>query len=243
MEVVREAFNEHRNYVQGRCKEAIQEYCKLNGDIPSPADIYAVATRTFPKADTPELLADYNRLMAIFVWWWNNYLPGVAGSKHWRLSIRTTQTISAATTLGVQCIPKGTEAFAVLMYENCHPKWVKLMEVTEKFTKKVVIPRKKDDAESDDYLGQYTSSRSGQSSYGGWSVEGKNRFNELTEKIEEGRAKDESPHLESECLGLVREANKMPKEVPDGAAAASKKKRKRKRDAVEVVHVACVMDD
>ena len=181
--------------------------------------------------------------MAIFVWWWNNYLPGVAGSKHWRFSIRTSQTISAATTLGVQCIPKGTEAFAVLMYENCHPKWVKLMEVTAKFTKKVVIPRKKENKESDDYLGQYTSSRSGQSSYGGWSVEGKNRFNELTEKIEEGRAKDESPHLESECLGLVRVANKMAKEVPDGAAASSKKKRKRKRDAVEVVHVACVMDD
>ena len=245
MDVVREVFNEHRNYVQGRCKEAIELWSKAQGDqggIPSLADILVVALRNLPDVDAVEK-DERTRLLAIFVWWWDVFLPAVAGNTYWRSTIRHAQTITAATHKGNQCIPKGTEAFAVLLYENCHAKWVQMITKSENFTKKFVIPKKKNDDDTQKFAGKYSSSKLGQASYGGWSPEGKKRFNELCTLIETARKKAHVPALEKEVLGMVRVKNNLPEEVPDEAAQASKKTRKRKRDKVVVEEVDCGMDD
>lgn len=245
MDVVREVFNEHRNYVQGRCKESIELWSKAQGDqggIPSITDILFVCLRNLPDANAPER-EERERLLAIFVWWWDSFLPAVAGNTYWRATIRHAQTITSATHNGNQCIPKGTEAFAVLLYENCHDKWVQMITKSENFSKKIVIPKKKGNEETQKFAGKYSSSKLGQASYGGWSPEGKKRFNELCSLIEAARAKNHVGALEKEVLGMVRVKNNLPEEVPDEAAQASKKTRKRKRDKVVVEEVDCEMDD
>lgn len=247
VDVVREAMNEHRNYVQSRCKEAIEAWSKAidqDGGLPSTDEILAIATRDLPNKDVMvDGKSEYARYLKIFVWWWDTFLPAVAGHKYWRPSIRTTQNITTAMFNGNQCIPKGTEAFAVLVFENCYDKWKLMITETENFTKKIIIPKKKSDDDTQKYAGKYSSSRLGQAAFGGWSPEGKKRFNELCRMIGDVREKNEDPGLETEVLKLVRQVHNLPAEVDDEAAEASKKRKKRKRDPVVVELVDCDMDD
>jgi hypothetical protein len=126
----REALNEQRSYVQTRGKTSAFDLLKnRNNGLYPVAAIIKVATRDIPSAEDD---SDENaRLMAIFVWYWEDYLPGFAGNIFWSAAIRRAQTMSMATFKSKRCIPCSTEAIAALMYENCAKKWVAMYNWTD----------------------------------------------------------------------------------------------------------------
>ena len=203
-----------------------ENYWLANGTIIAAEDILKVATRDIPSATANKV--EHDRLMSVFAWYWDHYLPAVGGSVYWRQSVRRTKCISTAMLMGVLCIPKSTEAFAVLIYENCEQKWPNIFALQKKDGKQAaVIPRKKDDDASKDFVGPYISARGGQAPFGGFTKAGKLRFNELCEQVGRGRQLGSSSHLEEECLGDVRVAAKLDRELPDPNAPRPKKRRRR----------------
>jgi len=143
------------------------------------------------EVDTDDFL-----LMEIFAWYWDSFLPAALGhSKMYTASERRLQQIS-------ECTPKDkprkkyvtieNEAFAVLTFENNIRKWENYEKLRPKYGKKVrFIPCKKQDPTQPDKVdecivggkqairiysdacrGRYTLADSGQSKYGGWSLQG-----------------------------------------------------------------------
>ena len=203
-----------------------ENYWLANGTIFASEDILKVATRDIPSATADQV--EHDRLMKVFAWYWDHYLPAVGGSVYWRQSVHRTKCISTAMLMGVLCIPKSTEAFAVLINENCEQKWPNIFALQKKDGKQAaVIPRKKDDDASKDFVGPYISARGGQAPFGGFTKAGKLRFNELCEQVGRGRQLGSSSHLEEECLGDVRVAAKLDRKLPDPNAPRPKKRRRR----------------
>ena len=234
----REALNEQRSYVQTRGKEAIYVFMTANGSGCYPLeDIIKVATRDIPlKEDNKE---EHDRLMEVFVWYWEDYLPGFAGNTYWCKEIRRFQSITLANFKNRLCVTISTEAMAVLMYENCLNKWVALFNWTEGGTvKNKKIPKKKRDPLSAQFRGVYSDGHSGQAKYGGWNDAGLVRFNDLGKLIKVGRKSENAATLEQDCLVLIKE--RFPEDA-DGPPVPQKKARKRKR--ASKVTISFVDDD
>jgi hypothetical protein len=221
---VRDGLNQQRSYIQSQMKKVCDALLEKGKKLPTVEDIVSVATRSFPLPKDGDEAGgkEYERIMEIFVWYWDVLLPCVAGNTYWNKGIRRTQTISlAADKEETLCIPPSTEAMCAVMYDNCYGKWPKLKEIKKKGGK---IPKKKTDPGTKDVKGKYSDPLSGQSKYGGWSVTGLKEFNRLRKAVITGRALEDLPNVEKDCLGLVRKANQLPEEIPGpGGRSAGKR--------------------
>ena len=207
----REALNDRRSYTQSQCKDR----CLMKMvNTPGPDrlyeidDIIRVATRDIPTEDEDK--AEHDRLMDVFVFYWDELLPCVAGNVYWRDAIRHRQCITIANLKSVVCIPAGTEAMTVLLYENCAQKWINIFELKGgDLSNKTKIPKRKDHPEYLKFVAKYSDSASGQAKYGGWSTDGLQRYAELRSLIADGRKQDKVPNLEHACLTLVQAKNNI----------------------------------
>ena len=221
MPVCREALNNHRSYIQQQLKNKMWEWrAKTKKPFPTVDQIIEVATRNLPplgEDPSPEDQNAYDEVMAIAILYWDVLLPAVAGNAWWRWGIRSTTTISKAQVGGDACITAGTEAMAVLCYENCLDKWNEIWELQKK-DPKAKIPKKKNDSESQKFRGLFSNPFAGQAKYGGWNRKGIARFKELRTLISEARGDEENcEEWEQKVLVAVRVDHDLSEEVNDKA--------------------------
>lgn len=230
----REALNDQRSYVQSQMKKVANKLLAKEEDpLPSIEDIYKVATRIIPLLpddpnDTSEEAvaqrAEHERLMNIFLWYWDDLLPACAGNIYWRDGIRRSQCITVANHEGKHCIPASTEAMTAIMYDNCSEKWASMWD-KKKEDPEYKIPKKKEDPDYEEMLPKYSDPAAGQSKYGGWSEEGLLKYSELVPQIKTSRQTTEAAQLERICLQMVKDRYG----IKQGDAPKTKKNRGKKR--------------
>ena len=240
--ISRESLNEQRNYAQSQAKEKAHNLLAGNetgGMLYSQEDMLAVACRNIPD---PEQDKDrYDHLMKVFVWYWDDYLPAIAGNKYWKATIRHSCSMTMANINGTTCIPVGTEAIAILIYENCAAKWVEIYNWKEgDLNSKKKIPKKKDNPKTKDFMGKYSDASSGQAKYGGWSKEGLKRFKELRVLIKNGRNTERAAGLEMDCLARVKVKNNK---VGDKAGEGKKNKKRKAKSITEEEEIVIDFDE
>ena len=222
MPICREALNNHRSYIQQQLKTKMWEWqTKTGKPFPTADEILEVATRNLPPLVENPSQAErkaYDAVMVITILYWDVLLPAVAGNAWWRWGIRSTTAISKAQVGGDACISTaGTEAMAVLCYENCLDKWNKIWEL-QKTNPRAKIPKKKDDSKSQKYRGKFSNPLSGQAKYGGGNKKGIARFKELRTMISEARDDEEKcEEWEQKVLVAVRVDHDLSEEVNDKA--------------------------
>lgn len=171
----------------------------------------------------------------IFLWYFNDWMPAVAGKqwfgddiKKYKLltdlqDVRGTKRVNVTIT---------SEAFGLLMYENCQVKWQRMAQYKAKHGKKARFPKAKDDKDLDGngidyYQAKWSDSNMGQVQFGGWAAEAYERFEVLKELVHGLRIEDEKngKAMQNYAKKLIRELHKVDEE------AAPEKKNGRKRKA------------
>jgi hypothetical protein len=174
-----------------------------------------------------DIKTDDERLMAVFMWYWDVYLPLSTGSRHqFNPSQRRYATIST-------CAPQNkpnkpfitpeTEAYAVLCFENSYERCLRTSQLKAKFPGKKIVPakKKKDGTipQEDDYelrgekcysfgpssKGKWTLADAGQSEFGGWHSDGLDRYNELRLLAKNARQHPNCKVVEEESLAQLRQ--------------------------------------
>ena len=160
----------------------------------------------------------------LFVWWWDVYIPKAAGSsKIWPHEKRWFGCISTDCPPGKPDKPfitPSTEAWGLILIENCRDRWPKLKAQKENHAGRLVytskIPDKKkagvtyvDVSKDKAFLGKYTQPSSGQMAFSGWSNAGMERYAELMGLNKSSRALPTTEALEKEILELVRQKHSI----------------------------------
>ena len=181
--------NEKRSYCQSQMKEAVEKYWQENNEtIPTVHQIYACSLQN----------ATGDRMEKIFDFHIDKLLPTVMGTNEWRPNVKCYYEISSAKCRcdsSKSLIPAGTEAFLVLLYENCHKKWVNWFPKV-KADKKYKVDRKDNTMKA-----KYTMQEGGQKEFTGWKKQGLQRFKKLKELILECRkaaVKEQEGHNKAE---------------------------------------------
>ena len=240
-----ELLNGQRSYVQGNAvKGAANDWMEnIEAILPEVSEILACLSRSAPP-EGEEALARWKK---VWVWYWDVYLPFIAGNKfHWNESKRHYECISESAVVGsgdvkpsaakkakkagkktpqvALNVPPSTEAFAMVMFENCRTKWM------EEYPVKIAHPgknsrslKRKQGHEGLAYAvdgrflnfydkkfkGIYTQNDSGHAKFGGWKVEGIKKFIEYRKESVMARTgkerKANTLALEAQILALVRE--------------------------------------
>ena len=254
-------LNKVRNYVQGQTFDKVKDYVRTHGEakFPSLEEIELIVKRDPSLLPPPEGASDEDKkehedLIFKAVWWANSFLPQVAGASTWmRPAIRKTQCISEATDQGEQCVPPNSEAMAILFFENgatadpdatdkdgkpldSKGKWWEYFKLSDGCKKKKVrVPRSREQDENGVYEGRYSSSKAGNSKFGGWSDAGLLQFNHYRQEIVEARKKGHVKQVEEYLLQRVREdAFNVGGDVNEDGAPKKKKKKKKEESNVDL---------
>ena len=174
-----------------------------------------------------DIKTDDERMMAVFMWYWDVYLPLSTGSRHeFNPSQRRYATIST-------CAPQNkpnkpfitpeTEAYAVLCFENSYERCLRTSQLKTKFPGMKIVPakRKMDGTipENDDFelrgnkcysfgpssKGKWTLADAGQSEFGGWHKDGLDRYNELRLLAKNARQNPNCKVVEEQSLEQLRQ--------------------------------------
>ncbi len=119
------------------------------------------------------------------------------------------------------CVTVSDEAFLVALVENSYDKWVYMFKDLKGDTKAIADAKKNKLPVFDT---KHTNPRAGQSKFGGWKPEGRNRVKALKKKINEARKGDHVAELEDKILKMVRSEHDQ--DEKDKKRAASGRKRK-----------------
>jgi hypothetical protein len=171
--------------------------------------------------------------MEAFAWYWEHLLPAVGGAKaHWSPSIRHHFTISKAhlpNEPNKLCIPVSSEAFIVLVYEGCLPKWRAMHNW------QVANPGKKFNKEKEEHKkaicrSKYFDTDTGQKMFGGAPPATLIRFNKQKELIKKGRNSKKTAKLEEKCLVMLQQEHlgqqQEDEDEEDGGSGNKKAKKK-----------------
>jgi len=172
--VVNRMLNDHRSYCQTAMKEVCITWMKDNNKkkLPSNTEFMKILNRD-PGVDKK-----------LFAWWWDSYMAKAAGSsKIWNKKNKYFGLLSTHAPPGSPkevYITPSTEAWGLLLIENCRERWPKLMAIKEKNSARITYTKSTPSATkagthhinmSTDplFLGTYTNTDSGQRRFGGWS--------------------------------------------------------------------------
>jgi len=206
---VNKLLNDHRSSCQNSMKEVTIAYMTANRleELPDNEEFLKILRRD----------KDVNK--DLFVWWWDVYLPKAAGSaKVWNHTNKFYGLISEHHPPGKPdnlYITPSTEAWGMLLIENCRKRWPKLKAIKQKGVKLVYTKGKSktpakpgtkqiDVSAQPEFLGTYTNCDAGQKKFGGWSSLGLRRFADLVKMNKHGRKKETTVGLEQAVLDLVR---------------------------------------
>ncbi len=229
--LVGKAIGDKRSYAQSEMKKSATNWMDdHNGELPTVEEILACATRTVEKED-------------VFLFYVDKLLPNVVGHHQWGPNTRHYMTISDAKTKDPnpkKLITVSTEAFTVLVYENCRDKWfnmyqyVKANPDVKKKKWRVTKEEKQDEEvakEAAKYEAKYTDQNKGQQEYGGWTSTGLKRFNELQHLVgaafKTTNQRKKAHEMEKKALDSLRFKNAITMETHQDE---QKMKRKRSRN-------------
>jgi hypothetical protein len=227
--VVREAINKQRNYVQQELHDYMfDEVFKkgLEEQFPTDKDIRDLVLRDKLDGDTPD---EERAIMETkFDNYWNVLMPKAAGDHSWGKSKRHYGLMSTALLVDDApedeqqlCVSAADEAFLALIWLNCYKKWWYNAQVKRGVDKKDLYEK--------DLETPFTDPKSGQAKFGGWKDEGLEEFKELCTAIEKNRMKEKVylKNVETAALKRIRTQEKV--DELDAKRSEKKKKGNKKR--------------
>ncbi len=174
----------------------------------------------------------------LFLWYYDQWLPAVLPREFWKEDIRyyklLTDTIELAGKQKV-LVTVSSEAFGLLMWENCREKWINFCVFKEQNGEKAPLPVGKE-AGAELHLAKWSDGSAGQVKYGGWKEEAYVRLEALKKEVKEWRKTDnESGKLGQKlAFKLMRAAHNKRGKTP----LEDKKKSSRNRGARKAVQAA-----
>lgn len=129
----------------------------------------------------------------VMVWYWDVLMRKVMGKIGWDVSDRHYTTLTKATFPHDRKVPNfdvSSEAFVVLVYENCYQKWTKTMEWKQANPGQKLPTRSKTNKNDPIFKTIYTSQDSGQQKNGGWTNLGIERYNGIYDAISKVKFND-----------------------------------------------------
>ncbi len=238
---VRKAINDQRNYVHQEVHTLIDALFKKEkgNTLPNLEEMKLIVMR-----DNMDDSADKNecaKLTLLFIEHWRTLMPKVAGHWAWSPNKREYHLLS----YGMQdpedlesdyLVSPSDEAFLLVLWENCYKKWTYLDECRK--TKEQPNPK---DPKMDT---PYSSSKSGQKKFGGWTKEGIQKYDQYLKEIVQNRNtnSDFLKSLEDEVLNEIRKIEKT-QEREDSRKSKKKKSGTKKGDFDDISDDENDMDD
>jgi hypothetical protein len=192
-DLVRNGINEARNYAQSQLRNYVVDTLAAGGRVPTPEEVFDCATRE-------PYLHEQEDKHWIFDCYHDVLLFRVVGKDFWDTGMRHYNTIAKAV-LPVSkkpAIPVIIEAFLVVLFENCYPKWVVLANL-KKAGKKGDLDRKSPQAQV-----PFIVSDAGRTEWGGWNQGGREEVVTMSKKIRSARERDHAFEMENDCLKRLR---------------------------------------
>ena len=124
------------------------------------------------------------------------------------------------------CVTVASEAFGLLVLENCREKWRNIFEFKQQHGVGAAIPVTGD--ESLPFKAKWTDSKCGRIKFGGWDAEAYTFFEDAKVKVKTVRQNDSANNFETQefALTLLREKHNIT------ATAPGKKRKRSKKNAV-----------
>lgn len=179
--------------------------------------------------DSPED-DDHEEEQELLLWWCDEYLRMLVGPKTWGNEQRfykmmVDKCYIPALKEEKVCVTTATEAFGLLIYENCREKWIKTFEYKQEHGKDAVLPTKKNDPASAQFKGKFSDSQVGSIKGGGWSVDAFKNLNTYIAKVQQQRTedKDEGWTMHKLAKTLIRKKHDI---TADGPRRGRRRKKK-----------------
>ena len=186
---VKFCFGERRAYVQQQLKLVAMDFREEHGKMPT--------LEMFCKCAKREIDFQNEEEMAAMEWYWLKVLGTVGGYTGWGDKAKFYNTPVSMTYISkahnpnqsYKLFPATTEAFMVVMYDNCVEKWEAMAVWKEQNGAKMKLPRKSNKNKDEPiHKTKYTVSDKGQIKWAGWLDIGLQRFQELRTEIIASRA-------------------------------------------------------
>lgn len=154
------------------------------------------------------------------LWYFDRWLPIVAKKEFYGEDIRYYQQYTAKMNVnGKQkvAVTVTSEAFGLVMLENCRDKWLNIFELKKK-DPKAKIPSKKEDTDYDKYKAKWSDGKCGQVHFGGWDPAAFEFLSEQSEKIHQLRQLDaaDANNKAKYYLDLMRKEHSIGETAPTG---------------------------
>ena len=130
----------------------------------------------------------------LLLWYVDRYLPVAAGNEYWSDQIRYYKLLTDTCRLpnaaeeNKVLVTVSSEAFGLLILDNCRDKWLKIFKLKEEKGKGAKIPTSGEEAA--EYKAKWTKDRQGRVKFGGWDEDGYERFEQLKKQITQIRQND-----------------------------------------------------
>ena len=193
---VMEALNARRSSCDQMGCKIVNRYLSENwkpGTVPEGKD-----DEDIPSFLSIETLSKLRRSateeeMAAFSWFFSEFMECISGKRAWGKQ-KYTQLISEASSLdnGEKLLTVSDEAFGLFLVENYMHKWVKKFHIQQKGQ-----PMGRLD-------GVYTAATKGNLVFGGWTKQGRNRFNYYCKLVQEDRSSARSVEVEKIFLLVMQ---------------------------------------
>ena len=219
-----QAINEQRSIVQTNMGKIAKCLYDKDGKLPETEVFAEVVART----SKDEAMIDY---------WLHELCPVAAGVKNLPKKVLNYTIISEAKCQHDQqklAFPAVSEAFALLCYENCREKWVKIWKFKQENPGDKVPVANKETANDDRYSSKYTVATKGVQKFGGWTQDGLDAFGKYVDMAIAGRKLKESKKFEKDSLDRVKKR----KGITGDSLEPPKKKQKNTKKAPAAPHVA-----
>ena len=258
MDLVELIISNRRNYVQQQMRIIITTLMTTGGDepdydlAPCPDLMLKCALRDIDVTKPDELQS--------FMWYWEQILAKAGGESMWFRDEFKYKVLPSQCTYKFEdfdqefkLFPAATEAFQVLVYENCIAKWKEQAKWKHEHPGENLPVKNKINKAEALHKTKYTITDIGQQKYGGWSDAGLARFNALKKAIKASRnidievdivdpeTGDSTPTMVKKHLYVEQKALESFQELHKKDEPTESKKRK--RDLATTVVVDLDLDD
>ena len=199
-----EFFDEHATLLTAQDLLAIWQFCDLDLELPEHA--YA---------------------KSCVLWYFDRWLPAVAGSDWWSAKQRYYHILTHKVAVGGEqkvLVTSSSEAFGILVMDNCHSKWMAEFELRKDDPKAKIPKPKKGESENDAFRAKYTESKNGQVKFGGWSSDAFEVFEKYIDTIQKTRDADAQNENNQQkfVMDLMRKHHDIVEVAPNSRKRKSK---------------------
>ena len=160
----------------------------------------------------------------LMVWYYDKWLPIVAGKEWWGRDIRYyKRPIDNVDVNGVSkvAVTVTSEAFGLLVLENCWSKWRAIIAWHEKHPG-VPVPTSK--PQNEPFQAKWSLSRNGQVQFGGWHPDAFEAFDKYITEVEFMRDTDKASNYG--CMDLARKYMRAARDIKEDSPGKKSRSRK-----------------